>query len=212
MGGGVRKQYRLLGGVPLLARAAGVFAGHETVRQVVIVVPPGDESRARKILKSFCSLDKLIFVEGGKRRQDSVYHGLEAIRPEAELVCIHDGARPLITRQLYEAVLEAARRCGAAIPVIPVTDTLKETAGDGLIKGTIPRGALRRAQTPQVFRRELIQEAYRKARLLGVEATDDAYLVELLGEAVCAVPGDPANIKVTEPQDLLIAAALLEKG
>lgn len=209
---GVRKQYLFLEGVPVLARAVNLFVSHETVIQVIVVIPPGDDGYARKILKSFCPMEKLVFVEGGKRRQDSVFNGLQAVLPEAGLICIHDGARPLVSKELVEAVFEAAAEWGAAIPVIPVTDTLKELDYNGLIKGTIRRDSLRRAQTPQVFRHELIREAYHKALVLGVEATDDAYLLELLGETVFAVPGDPANIKITCPQDLLIASALLKKG
>jgi 2-C-methyl-D-erythritol 4-phosphate cytidylyltransferase len=211
MGTEVRKQYLPLEGIPILARSVNIFVEHSAVAQVIVVIPPGDAVYARKILKSFCPLEKINFVEGGRRRQDSIYNGLQILDGEAELVCIHDGVRPLVTKVLIDAVLDAASAWGAALPVIPVTDTLKEVAENGLVKGTLPRAALRCAQTPQVFRQELIREAYRKAVVLGVEATDDAYLLELLGEPVYTVPGDPANIKITSPHDLLVASALLKK-
>lgn len=212
MGTDMRKQYLSLEGVPILARSVNLFVTHGSIVQVIVVIPPGDAVYARKILKSFCPLEKLNFVEGGRRRQDSIYNGLQLLDGGAELVCIHDGVRPLATKELVDAVLDAACEWGAAVPVVPVTDTLKEVAENGLIRGTLSRAALRRAQTPQVFRQDLIREAYRKALVLGVEATDDAYLFELLGEPVYTVPGDPANIKITSPHDLVVASALLKKG
>lgn len=209
MGAAEKKQYLLLGGVPILALSVGAFLNHPQVVQVVVVVPPGELVQARKILKPHCSLDRLVFTEGGKRRQDSVFNGLELVNREADLICIHDGARPLVSSFLIDAVINAAEQWSAAIPVIPVTDTLKEVGSDGFIKSTIPRENLRRAQTPQVFQQNLFREVYRKAEMLGIEATDDAYLLELLGYPVFTVPGDPDNLKVTCPSDLQVAAALL---
>jgi len=212
MGGERKKQYLLLDGVPLLARTLQAFDRQEAVGQVVVVVPPGEIDYAREVIKPHCSLEKSIFVEGGKRRQDSVYFGLKAVSPEAEIVCIHDGVRPFVSAELFDRVLQAALQCGAAIPVIPETDTLKEISINGLVSRTLSREAVRRVQTPQMFRRELIVEAYRKAQILGVEAPDDAYLLELLGEKICTVAGSPANIKITYPLDLLFAEAILKGG
>jgi 2-C-methyl-D-erythritol 4-phosphate cytidylyltransferase len=174
MGASLKKQYLLLDGVPVLARAVNIFTEHPDIRQIVVVISPGDTAFTRKILKPFCPLERLLIVEGGSRRQDSVFNGLQAVPAEVEFVCIHDGARPLADRKLIDAVMEAACRWGAAVPVLPVTDTLKEIDARGFIVKTIPRHGLRRAQTPQIFRRDLISEAYRKARMLGIEATDDA--------------------------------------
>ncbi len=210
MGAAEKKQYLLLEGIPILGRAIGAFLNHPDIKQIVVVVPPGEIVQTRKILKPFCSLEYLVFVEGGKRRQDSVYNGLKVVDPSAPFVCIHDGARPLVSKRLIDAVLEAAMLFGAAVPALPVTDTVKEVAADGFIKGTVSRDKLRCAQTPQVFRQELIREAYRKADLLGIQATDDSYLLELLGFKVITVPGEPENIKITCPYDLKIAAALLK--
>jgi len=209
----VKKQYLVLNGIPVLARTIRVFLEHGGFARIVVVVPPGETGQAGKVLKPHLSLDNLILVEGGRRRQDSVYNGLRAIEPAAgELICIHDGARPLLSLSLLNKVLEAAARWGAAVPVIPVTDTLKEVTPEGLIKQTVSRELLRRVQTPQVFRQELIREAYTKAASLGIEATDDAYLVELLGYEIMTVPGEYGNIKITSPEDLLIATALLKGG
>ncbi len=210
MGAAEKKQYLLLEGIPILGRTVGAFLSHPGIEQIVVVVPPGEIVHTRKILKPFCSLDQLVFVEGGKRRQDSVFNGLKMVDPGTALVCIHDGVRPLVSKSLIDAVVEAAAQWGAAVPVVPVTDTVKEVSADGFIKRTVPREKLRRAQTPQVFRQELIREAYRKAELLGIQATDDSYLLELLGFKVATVPGDPENVKITSPHDLKIAAALLK--
>ncbi|HOJ83347.1 MAG: 2-C-methyl-D-erythritol 4-phosphate cytidylyltransferase [Dethiobacteria bacterium] len=212
MGGETKKQYLLLDGVPILARTLKIFESCQAVGQIVVVVPPGDINFARDLIKPFCSLEKSIFVEGGNRRQDSVYLGLQAVSPEVEIVCIHDGVRPFVSNELIENVLQAAIRWGAAVPVIPETDTLKEISISGMICRTISRETVRRVQTPQMFRRNLIVEAYRKSQILGVEATDDAYLLELLGENICAVAGSPANIKITHPLDLLFAEAILKGG
>ncbi len=210
MGAAAKKQYLLLEGIPILARSVIAFIETPGVVQIVVVVPPGETVQVRKILKPYCPLDQLTFAEGGERRQDSVYNGLRVVNRDAELVCIHDGARPLVSKALIDATLRAALQWGAAIPIIPVTDTLKEVDADGMIKGTVSRENLRRAQTPQVFRQDLIQEAYRKAEVLGIDATDDAYLLEMLGFKVFTVPGDSGNLKITCPADLQIAEVLLK--
>jgi 2-C-methyl-D-erythritol 4-phosphate cytidylyltransferase len=210
MGAAAKKQYLLLEGIPILARSVNAFIETPGVSQVIVVIPPGETVQVRKILKPYCPLDQLVLTEGGVRRQDSVFNGLRVVSRAAELVCIHDGARPLVSKTLISVTMLAALEWGAAIPVLPITDTLKEISADGMIKSTVPRDNLRRAQTPQIFRQELIQEAYRKAEVLGIDATDDAYLLELLGFRVFAVPGDPENLKITCPADLQIAEALLK--
>lgn len=212
LGGEIKKQYLTLDGVPILARALEIFVKHDAVDQIVVAVPGGEIEKARQMIESYWPLEKISFVEGGKRRQDSIHRGLEALSRKAEMVCIHDGVRPFVSTKLFEAVLEMAIRCGGAVPVIPVTDTLKEISANGMINRTVFRDRVCRAQTPQIFRYELIMEAYRKAHLLGIEATDDSYLLELLGEAVCTVPGDEANIKITHPLDLLFGKAILKRG
>ena len=210
MGTAAKKQYLLLEGIPILARSVNMFVEAPGVMQIIVVIPPGETVQARKILKPYCPLDQLIFTEGGERRQDSVLNGLRLVNRDAELVCIHDGARPLVSKALISATMHAALQWGAAVPVLPVTDTLKEVNADGTINSTVPRDNLRRAQTPQIFRQDLIQEAYRKAEVLGINATDDAYLLELLGFKVFSVPGEPENIKITCPADLQIAEAFMK--
>lgn len=212
MGGEVKKQYLMLEGIPILARTLDPFVRHQAVCRIAVIVPPGETGFVCSLIKAFCPLDKVIFVEGGRRRQDSVRRGLQEVSPETEMVCVHDGVRPFVTRELFEAVLEAASRYGAAVPVIPATDTLKEISGSGMIERTISRETVGLAQTPQIFRRHLLLEAYRKAQLRGVEATDDAALLELLGAEICAVAGSISNIKITNPLDLALAETLIKRG
>jgi len=206
----IKKQYLVLEGVPVLARTVNAFLPLEAFIGIIVVVPPGEVEFAQKILKPFCPLDRLTLVEGGLRRQDSVFNGLQAVPAEAELICIHDGARPLVSRELILAALEEGGKWGAVVPVIPVTDTLKEVDLDGIILATLPRSRMRLAQTPQVFQQALIRDAYRQANLLGIEASDDAYLLEILGTRVHTLAGDPRNIKITGPHDLQAAAAFLK--
>lgn len=212
MGGDTKKQYLALAGVPIIARVLEVFVKHRAVNQIVVIVPEEEIELAREKIEPFYPQEKISFVEGGKRRQDSIHLGLQAVSRDAEMVCVHDGVRPFISVKLFEAVLKAAVKCGAAVPVIPVTDTLKEVSADGTIGRTIFRDTVYRAQTPQIFRHKLIVEAYRKAHLLGIEATDDSYLLEMMGETVCTVPGERSNIKITHPLDLLLAEAFLKGG
>ena len=144
---------------------------------------------------------------GGDRRQDSVAAGLSRL-DQCHWVVIHDGARPLVTVDLIERGLEAARETGAAIAAVPVTDTIKVASEEGFIQGTPPRQSLWAAQTPQVFRFDIITEAYRQAKY---EVTDDARLVEQLGHKVKLYMGSYDNIKVTTPDNLAIAEVLWQK-
>ena len=207
MGNIVRKQYLSLAGMPILARAVSAFTNLEPIKLIIVVAPPGEVELVKKILRSHCSQSEYKVVEGGPRRQDSVFQGLQSLPPEIDLVCIHDGVRPLISERLVSAVLNGAEKYGAVIPVIPVTDTLKEINFDETVRATLPRQRVRLAQTPQAFQRDLIVEAYQKANLLGLEATDDSYLVEMLNVPVHILPGEPDNIKITGPCDLLAAEA-----
>jgi 2-C-methyl-D-erythritol 4-phosphate cytidylyltransferase len=145
---------------------------------------------------------------GGPRRRDSVRLGLEALG-ECRWVVVHDGARPLVTAALIEAGLAAAAETGAAIAAVPLADTLKDVAEDGLIRRTLDRRNLWAAQTPQVFDYDLLREAHRLAE---GDATDDAALVEALGRRVKVFPGSPRNLKVTTAADLALAQALAAKS
>lgn len=175
------------------------------VERIYLAVAPDRVERMRLALGSRGGVEVVV---GGERRQDSVGRALEAIREEADLVVIHDAARPLVEPGLVERVIEAAGRYGAAIAAVPVVDTVKEVR-EGWVRRTLDRSVLWAAQTPQAFRYGLILRAHREARLRGLEATDDAALVEMLGQPVRVVMGSPRNLKLTVPEDLRVAEALL---
>jgi 2-C-methyl-D-erythritol 4-phosphate cytidylyltransferase len=198
------KAYVTIAGETILARAVAAFATHPNVGKVVVVA--GDPDEARQALLRVAPDAQV--VRGGAERQDSVRLGLEAV-PDEGLVLVHDAARPLIEAALIDAVIEAAREHGAAIPVVHVSDTVKRLGADGTVAATVPREGLGLAQTPQGFRVDILRGAYEAAlrdRFLG---TDDASLVERLGRRVSTVPGSERNIKITVALDLAIAEVLL---
>ena len=155
------------------------------------------------------ALDKVRkVIVGGATRSHSVLAGLGELSPDAELAAIHDGARPLVSQAVLEAVIRRASECGAAAPAVPVKDTVKR-ARDGLVTATLDRAELRAVQTPQVFQVDLIKTALQKALEDGAELTDDCAAVERLGIGVALTEGDYCNLKLTTPEDLAVAEALL---
>jgi 2-C-methyl-D-erythritol 4-phosphate cytidylyltransferase len=214
-GGAVPKQFLPLGGRPLLAHALRSLALPGLVHGLVVAVPPGAEARCRGEVIAPLGLPVPVeVVAGGAQRQASVLAALERADPAANLVLVHDGVRPFVPRRDVEAVLAAARAHGAGILALPVRDTLKRATAGGstpLVIKTVPREGLWGALTPQAFRRDLLLRAHRAAAA-GPEATDDAALVERLGHPVAIVPGWPGNLKVTGPEDLALAEALLAQG
>jgi 2-C-methyl-D-erythritol 4-phosphate cytidylyltransferase len=206
LGAGAPKAFLALRGETLLGRALAPFLAHLEVRQVAVVLADPSEARARADLSD----PRVVVVRGGATRQDSVRAGLAALG-DADLILVHDAARPFVTVALIDAVAAAAARHGAAIPAIPVPETVKRVDGEGFVEATVPRDALRLAQTPQGFRAQLLRTAHARAAASGAVATDDAALVEMTGIRVVVVPGDPQNIKITAPADLAIAEAILDR-
>ena len=210
-GGTLPKVFAPLGGVPLLCRSVLAYEQCDAVGEIVVVAPPGHCERAGLVCAEHTSRLRAV-VPGGEQRPESVMAGLEALRGEPpEIVCIHDGARPLVDPATIERTINAARAHGAAIAGIPATDTLKRVDQSGRIVATPVRAELRHAQTPQTFRWEIILEAYQRARLEGLDVTDDASLVERMGHPVYVTEGHPDNIKVTTPDDLARAEWLLAR-
>ncbi len=208
MGSTVRKQYLTMAGRPILAHTLKAFDTCVLVDHIIVAVPREQMDYCRReVLASLPLRCAPLLVAGGSRRQDSVSNALDAITEQEGIVLIHDGVRPLVTGALIEACIDGARRWDACIPVVPVTDTLKQINACGVIEGTVPRDALCMAQTPQAFRLPLIRHAHRLARRHGWKATDDASLVEQMGVAVRSIPGSPTNIKITTPLDLQRAEA-----
>lgn len=206
-GGRTPKQFVRLGVAPILAVTVGHFAGHPAVASVVVAAPAFFVARTRRILARLARRVPLTVVAGGRTRQDSVWLALQAVHDDAEVVMVHDGVRPLITRRLIDGVLAAAAETGAAICALPITETVKRVHGD-LVQTTLNRAELWTVQTPQAFRADLLREAHEKARRDGVAGTDDAMLVERLGHPVRVVGGLPENVKITTPEDLRRARSL----
>jgi 2-C-methyl-D-erythritol 4-phosphate cytidylyltransferase len=209
MGSAVPKQFLALGGVPILVHSLRVLEAVPSIHEIILAVPEAErEFCLRNIIERYGFKKVVKVVPGGTRRQDSVRHALEAAG-EAEVVVVHDAVRPFLTAKMVGQVVEQARIHGAAIVAIAVRDTVKQAGADGLIEKTVDRGKLWLAQTPQAFRRALLLEAHRKAELDGVHATDDAQLVERLGQKVAIVEGSWENIKITRPEDVAIGEAIL---
>jgi 2-C-methyl-D-erythritol 4-phosphate cytidylyltransferase len=210
MGGAVRKQFLPLGGLPLLVHSLRVFESSTAVDAVVLAVPQADLHYCRTEIVEPHGFTKVTHViPGGKERQDSVRHALAVVDESVDLVVIHDAVRPFVTETMLKQVVEAAAADGAAIIALPVRDTVKQVGGDHLIERTVDRQPLWLAQTPQAFRRDWLAEAHRKAQTEGLAATDDAFLLEWMGHPVRVVEGSGENIKVTRPEDLVIAEAIL---
>ncbi len=198
------KVWARLAGRPLLGHVIDAFARSGDVDELVVVVRAGDEHRLGDLPEVGVPLHG---VHGGERRADSARAGLAAA--SGKYVLVHDGARPLVTPELIACVLQAAEDHGAAVPVVPVPDTVRYVEGAFLRPTAVERDELVVIQTPQGFRRELLAEGYVLAARQGVDLPDDAAAVLLLGHPVAVVPGDPANVKVTRPQDLVLAERLL---
>lgn len=192
---------------PLLAYPLAAFQSCRAVERIVVVTSDDALERARSLVRDEGFTKVCAAVAGGARRQDSVRAGLEALEG-CEWAVVHDGARPLVTPELIERGLEAARGTGASCCALPVPDTVKEAEG-GRVVQTLDRSRLWLAQTPQVFRYELLVEAHRQAE---GDATDDAALVEALGVEVRLFEGSPRNLKVTTQEDLALVEALLAKS
>jgi len=205
--GGVDKMYAPINGRPALSRVLDTFQKCKKVDQIVVVMGAKNIEACRRLVKAEEWSKVKDIVLGGKRRQDSVAEGLKHVK-DAEWVVIHDGARPLITSELIEQGLAAAKETGAAAAAVPVTVTIKEVQKDEIVSRTLLRQNLRAIQTPQVFRFDIIKNAYKHAT---GDVTDDAALVEKTGYKVKLYMGSYDNIKITTPDDLAVAEALVKK-
>ncbi|MGZ5439560.1 MAG: 2-C-methyl-D-erythritol 4-phosphate cytidylyltransferase [Candidatus Aminicenantales bacterium] len=203
---GEMKQFAYLRAKPVLEWTLERFQAHPEVEAVALVLP--DEQDLKHYRMRYAKIVDI--VRGGEKRQDSVWQGFRILTASApEVVLIHDGARPLVDAGLISRVIAAARADGAAVPVLPIEDTIKEVR-DGRVAGTVDRTLLAGAQTPLGFRYDVLKTALAAARRDRFYGTDEAALVERVGLPVTAVAGDPRNIKITTPIDIPIAEALLD--
>ena len=207
-GAGGPKQYREIGGRPVIFRAMQAFSEHPDVFAVQPVVNPDD---AAVFSEAVAGLRHQPPTNGGATRQASVHAGLEALAAaKPDIVLIHDAARPFVTSAVISRAIDAAGRTGAAVPAVPVTDTIKQVSDAGHVEATPDRARLRIAQTPQAFRFDVILDAHRRAAREGrSDFTDDAALAEWAGLTVATFEGDPANMKLTTPEDFVREEARL---
>ncbi len=207
----IHKPFVVLAGRPMLAWTLAAFEKTAGIGGIVLVAHGSDQARARSLVRRFKFRKVLAVVAGGATRMESVSFGLRAVPPWGRWVAVHDAARPMVTARLIDAALREARRSKAVITAVPVIPTVKE-ARDGHVTRTLDRSRLWAVQTPQVFERKLLERAHAKGRAQRVAATDDAALVERLGVKVRIVPGLERNIKVTTPDDRVVAEAFLRCG
>jgi 2-C-methyl-D-erythritol 4-phosphate cytidylyltransferase len=213
------KQFKELGGVPILVHTLRKFAASPEVYEIIVALRKSEISGFRTQLeKQYPEIlnKRLQMVEGGEHRQNSVGNALAAVAAEPEdIVLVHDGVRPFVTPQMISEVVAAAQKYGAAIAGMPAVDTVKQvdrTADGALIKATIPRASIVMAQTPQGFRYDILKKAFDDAAADGFVGTDEASLIERAGHPVAVVMGSPKNLKITTPGDMELAEFFLKTG
>jgi len=211
MGRDYNKQYILLRNKPIVAHTIEVFENSSLIDEIILVVGKGEVDLVKQIIIEKYNFKKVIsIVEGGERRQDSVYNGLRAIDNNCNIVLIHDGARPFITNDIIEEGIDVANKTGACIAAVPVKDTIKVSNESMDVVDTPNRETLWAVQTPQVFKYELVMNAYEKIQNSNIEATDDAMIVEKLGYTVKIIKGSYENIKITTPEDLILGEGIFK--
>lgn len=206
--GGRDKLAEPLDGIPVILRTLAAVEAVPEIREIVVVTREDRVEEYRRLLGQ-CSRLRAV-VPGGSTRQESVRNGVRALSPDCTLAAIHDGARPLVTPEVFAQCIEAARSCGAATAAVPVKDTIKLADEVGRVLDTPDRSRLWAVQTPQIFDRERYLRAAEEAERKGLSCTDDCQLFEAMGWEVQLVMGDYRNLKLTTPEDFLAAGAYLE--
>jgi 2-C-methyl-D-erythritol 4-phosphate cytidylyltransferase len=205
-----KKPFATLDGRAVWLRSAELFITRSDVCQCIIVVAKADQELFKRRYGANLAFMGVQIADGGAERFESIANALALIKPEADFVAVHDAVRPCLSDSLVDAVFAKAEKTGAALLAIPVTDTVKQVDAQQQVQATMPRQNLWLAQTPQVFRRDWLAEAYAKRASLGKDITDDAQLVEAAGQAVHVVEGSAQNIKITTKPDLILAEAILK--
>lgn len=208
--GGINKLLQPLDGVPVLVRTLTALQRAGRIDEIVVAAREEDVVEISRLCRTYGITKCAKVVRGGESRTHSVLLAALEARPDAELLAVQDGARPLVTPELIDAVAEAAARTAAAAPAVPVKDTVKVVRADGTVDRTLDRDALRAVQTPQIFEASILKAALQSALEAGAAVTDDCSAVERLGKRVYLVDGDEENLKITTPVDLLLAEAILK--
>ena len=207
--GGINKLLEPLDGIPVLVRTLTALERAQRVDSIVIATREEDLITVSQLCKTYGITKCKKVIRGGEDREHSVLLAALEADPDTELLAVQDGARPLVSPDLIDRVIEAAQRCGAAAPAVPVKDTVKTVREDGAGEETLERSRLRAVQTPQVFEASLLKAALQAALEEGAALTDDCSAVERLGKVVYLIEGEETNLKITTPTDLILAEALL---
>ena len=205
-----KKTFAKSGGRPMFIRTLEHFISRDDVCQTILAVAPEDAATMKSSYAANLGFMGVKLVEGGARRVDTIASALKVVPDEAEYIAIHDAARPCVTADGIDAVFAEAAKTGAAILAASITGTLKRVSGARVIEETVPRDFLYQAQTPQVFRRDILTDAYSRIDQASGEITDDAQLVELAGHPVSIVISDATNLKVTTKGDIALANAIIK--
>ncbi|MFH0917522.1 MAG: 2-C-methyl-D-erythritol 4-phosphate cytidylyltransferase [Candidatus Omnitrophota bacterium] len=209
LGAPVPKALVKIGRLPAIVYSLKTLDNHPDVREIIVVVNPKNQRPVNRLIKNYAFKKIKSVVLGGRRRQDSVYNGLKMVSGKSDWVLIHDCARPFIDRETIAKVVRAAKKTGSAIAAVKPKATIKFSRKNNLVKGTLDRNNLWEVQTPQVFKKELIMLAYKK--YAAGKVTDDASLIEKLGQPVLLVQGRYENIKITTAEDLLLAGLIAKR-
>jgi 2-C-methyl-D-erythritol 4-phosphate cytidylyltransferase len=205
-----KKPFTNLDGRAVWLRTVELFITRSDVAQCIIVVSPDDQEMFRRRFGANLAFMNVQIADGGAERFESVANALALVKPEVGFIAVHDAVRPCVTESLINDVFAKAEKTGAAMLAVPVAETVKQVDASKQVKATMPRQGLWLAQTPQVFRRDLLEAAYADRARLGTNITDDAQLMEAAGHAVHVVDGASTNIKITTRQDLILAEAILK--
>ena len=208
--GGIDKIMEPLDGVPVLARTLMALQAAQSVDEIIVATREESLVEISHLCRTYGVTKCTKVVRGGESRVHSVFLAALEASPEIKLLAVQDGARPLVTPELIDRVVDAAARCGAAAPAVPVKDTVKVVKDGGAVESTLDRSSLRAVQTPQVFEASVLKAALQSALEEQAPITDDCSAVERLGKVVFLVEGDEENLKITTPTDLLLAEAILQ--
>ncbi len=213
-GGETKKQFLPLLGKPVFIHTLGVFQAATDIDQIICVVPEEDLSETQETIKQHVLSKVVSILPGGRHRQDSVVAAIAYLEQKGEaedIVLVHDGVRPLIRPQLISKIVAGVKHYGAVVAALPVTDSLKEVSEKGIIQRSLPRDRVWAMQTPQGFRLSILAAAYREGATEGIFATDEAMLVERLGQAIHCIEGEAENIKITSASDFSLAELFLQR-
>ena len=211
MGKGRKKQFLLLAKVPIIVHTLQIFQNSASINEIILVVPDdGIDYCKQQIVNSYKLTKVKKIVSGGEKRQESVFNGLKSISQETNIVVVHDGVRPFLSKAILENSIKKAKEKGSVVVAIPVKDTLMKISDQGMITEDRDRCSIWRIQTPQVFKKEILISAFEKARKDNFYGTDESTLVTRLGIPVYVVNGSELNIKITTPEDIVLGESILK--